>query len=87
MSTEIMSVGGVRDRLHICTLGCWWKDQRFEYSNGLLIYKAVHRLHDASITEIEWAIWKFTYSGTDVVRIEGPLSGTWDGRASLGWGA
>lgn len=86
-ATEITSVGGVRDRLHICTLGCWWKDQRLEYSSGNIIYRGVHRLHDADAGDAEWAIWKFTYDGTDITRIEGPLTGTWTGRASLAWGA
>lgn len=87
MATEILSVGGVRDRGHICILGCWWKDQRFDYTDSKLIYKGVHRLHDAADTDAEWAIWKYTYTDANVVRIEGPLDGTWNGRASLPWGA
>jgi hypothetical protein len=59
-----------------------------EYSEAnLLIYKGVHELHDVADTDLEWEIWKYTYSGTNCVRIEGPLRGSWNGRAALAWGA
>ena len=88
MPSEYLDIGGIRDRHQQCTLGLWWKDQRFEYSETNLIYKGVHRLHDVLDTDTEWLVWKFTYDVSDnLIRIEGPLPGSWNGRASIAWGA
>jgi len=85
---EVPSIGNIRDRLHQCVMGMHWHDQRFEWSSGNLIYMGVHRLHQATETEAEWAIWKFTWdASSNLTRMEGPLEGTWNGRASLSWGA
>jgi hypothetical protein len=85
--SQIIDIGGIRDRAQQCILGIWWKDQRFEYDGAnLLIYKGSHPDHDADITDENWAVSKFTYDGDNVVRIEGPLIGSWDGRALLAWG-
>lgn len=86
MGLEIPSIGNIRDRGHQCILGMYWHDQRFEYSGSDLIYMGVHRLHNTAITDGEWAIWKFTWDGSsNLVRQQGPLEGTWDGRAALDW--
>jgi hypothetical protein len=64
-----------------------WKDQLFDYNiGGELIYKGANTVHDADIEATTWAVWKFTYVGGDVTRIEGPLIGSWDGRTALAWG-
>ena len=63
------------------------KDERFEYSSNLLIYKGENFTHDAGTDETSWHIWKFTWSSNTIVRKEGPLLGAWDDRATLGWGA
>lgn len=67
------------------SLGARWNDQRFDYTSGDLDYRGANETHNAVITSESWYIWKYTYSGGDLVRIEGPLTGSWDGRASLGW--
>lgn len=61
-------------------------DTRFEWSSGNLIFKGIHATHKALTSDTHWLIWKYSYSGDDMVRIEGPLEGAWDNRASLGWG-
>ena len=61
-------------------------DTRFESSSGDLIYKGIHSTHKALTSDSNWMIWKYTWSGTDVTRIEGPLDGSWDGRGGLSWG-
>ena len=65
-----------------------WKDVRFSRDDSDSVeYIGRHMTHDAPITDIHWQIWKFTYTESFVDRIEGSLTGTWDDRAALGWGA
>ena len=52
-----------------------------------LIYEARNRKHSAATDEATWYIWKYTWVGSNCTMIEGPLIGTQDGRASLGWRA
>lgn len=63
----------------------YWKDKRLEYSAGDLIYKGFNTSHGAATDAATWYIWKHTWSAGDLTRIEGPLIGTWDGRADLAW--
>jgi hypothetical protein len=83
--TEILNIGGVRDRSQIINLGSYWKDVRREYSNGVLLYEGKHYKHNAPESDEEWAIWKYTTSNGDV-RVEGPLVGSWTNRTGLDWG-
>ena len=79
--------GFIRDRLTIAVLGGIWHDVRMEYDvSDLLIYKGTHEKHDMPDTDTDWEIWKYTYDGTNVTRIEGPLRGAWHDRATLSWG-
>jgi len=64
----------------------YWKDLRLDWTSGDLDYKGLNTDHDAATDAATWYIWKFTWSGSNPTRIEGPLVGTWDGRAALGWG-
>jgi hypothetical protein len=68
-------------------LGTFWQDVRFDYTSGNLDYKGAHYSHDAGTDSPDWEVWKYTWSSGDCVRIEGPLQGAWDNRATLGWGA
>ena len=63
----------------------YWKDKRFDYSGADLIYMGVNRDQNASSGDPNWHIWKLTWSGTSLGRIQGPIIGSWDNRASLGW--
>lgn len=63
-----------------------WMDTKLDYTSGDLDYKGSSLSHKASTSASElWWIWKYTWDGTDLVRIEGPLTGNWDDRASLDW--
>ena len=62
-------------------------DTRIEYTAGVETYLGAHLTQGAATTDSEWYITKFTYDGNDLVRIEGPLDGAWDDRATLAWGA
>jgi hypothetical protein len=56
----------------------------FDGSNNL-IYLGVNRKPNSSGSDENWMIKKFTWSGVNLVRIQGPLEGAWDDRTSLGW--
>jgi YD repeat-containing protein len=81
-------LGYLRDRLTIAVLDGIWHDVRIAYdSSGYLIYRGVHEMHNIATTNADWEIWKYTNDTSGrVTRIEGPLRGSWDGRASLLWG-
>jgi hypothetical protein len=69
----------------------WYLDEseskvvRMEYSGDNLIYRGINKAHKAATSSATWVVYKYTYTGTDLTMIEGPLIGTWDGRASLDW--
>jgi hypothetical protein len=81
-------MGFIRDRLTIAVLDGIWHDVRMEYgATGLLTYRAVHEMHDVAITDPDWEVWKYTYDTSGrLTRLEGPLHGAWNDRASLVWG-
>lgn len=64
-----------------------WNDRRFDYTSGDLDYIGKHKKHNALTSDTQWVIIKYTWSGSNCTRIEGPLIGAWDDRASLSWGA
>ena len=78
-------VGGTSDRESLVGLDSYWKDQQIEYSSGLPVYVGRHYRSGRPDGDENWAVWKFTYSGVDVTRLEGPIVGTWTDRATLGW--
>jgi hypothetical protein len=65
--------------------GSKWKDQRYDYTSGNLDYKGVNETHKAATDSSTWEISKYTWTGSNITRIEGPLTGSWDGRAALAW--
>lgn len=65
--------------------GTYWKDQRYDYTSGNLDYKGQNTTHKEATNAETWYIQKYTWMGDNVVRIEGPLVGAWDDRASLAW--
>jgi hypothetical protein len=62
-----------------------WYDQRMDYTTGDLDYRGVSKIHKADVGDDVWWIWKYTWSGSNCERIEGPLIGNWTGRAALDW--
>jgi hypothetical protein len=82
---EDLSVGQIHDRGQIINLNAYWRDKRKEYSGGKLVFFGTHHRHNASEDDTDWEIWKYTYDGDDLVREEGPLPGSWNGRAALDW--
>jgi hypothetical protein len=65
-----------------------WKDKKFDYDcSGNIIYIGQSVVHNPStVTGDFWWIQKITYDeSSNVTDIEGPLTGNWYSRASLGW--
>jgi hypothetical protein len=60
----------------------WASDIRFDASDLAPTYVGLHVTNGAATTDEDWKIYKFTYSGSDVTRIQ-LAYGTWDGRAGL----
>ena len=67
------------------SLGARWLDQRFDYTSGDLDYKGAHSMHMAPMGDGGWYIWRYTWLAGDLVRIQGPLRGSWTDRALLKW--
>jgi hypothetical protein len=83
---KYLEVGGVRSLKNIISLGAYWRDVRMEFSPDGLIYRGANYFHNAETSDTNWEIWKYSHSGGNMVRIEGPLPGSWDNRATLDWG-
>ncbi len=64
----------------------FWKDKRYDYSANQMVYKGFNVTHKATEGATTWYIWKMTYTSNQLTRIEGPLQGSWTGRAALAWG-
>ena len=79
-------VGGILQRSDIIALCSYWKLKEFAYDgSGNLIYMGFHYNPKAPTSDDKWEVWKFTYTGTNITTIEGPITGIWDNRATLDW--
>jgi hypothetical protein len=76
---------GILQRDDLINLKSYWKIQQYEWSSGNLIFLGANISPVAEDDAVTWAIWKFTYSGSDLTLKEGPTIGSWDGRATLAW--
>lgn len=64
----------------------YWQVKIMTYdASDNLIYMACHRKHDTLSSAETWYIWKYTWVGGNCTMIEGPLIGSVDGQAALGW--
>ena len=78
-------LSGIQDRLTIAVLGGIWKDKKCE-TNGNVEFRGMHTIHNTSSSDENWSIWKITRDENgNKLREEGPLTGSWDNRKSLGW--
>lgn len=82
---DYLDFGGIRDRKTIAILNGYFKDKRWDYTSGNLDYRGFHFEHKADTSATDWEIWKYTWLNSRMVREEGPLKGSWDGRADLDW--
>ena len=56
-----------------------------EYSGVDMIYMGTNQTHKAATSATNWVVHKYSYTDGNLVKAEGPLVGTWDGRAALDW--
>jgi hypothetical protein len=63
-----------------------YHDKRYDWLTGKLRYEGRHHEHNASTKDKFWIIWKYTWSGNNKIREQGPVIGSWDGRFDLEWG-
>lgn len=76
----------ITDRLTIAILKGIWHDVKLYYDiSDNLIYKCCHEMHKADDGDLGWEIWKYTWTGSNCDRIEGPLKGSVTNRATLEW--
>ena len=80
MSTyKIPSINYIKPQL--ADLG-WVGDVRFDPDDSAPLYIGLHVTNGAPTDAEDWKIYKFSYSGANVTRVQ--LSyGTWDGRVAL----
>ena len=83
--SERTEVGGVSTRDQIIGLDAYWREVRRELSDGKLLYLGKHHIRNASLSDSRWEIWRYHYDGEDVIRVEGPIQGSWDGRSHIAW--
>ena len=62
-----------------------WGRRKFYYGSDGVDYICRHMDPDAATSDDGWYVWKFIYVSTNLDDIQGPLRGTADGRAALGW--
>jgi hypothetical protein len=60
------------------------KYTQIEYSTSNPIYKGYHKQTNAPDAASDWWIIKYSYSGSDIVKIQ-ESEGSWTNRASLSW--
>ena len=60
----------------------WFADIRFDPDDSLPDYIGLHITNGASQGDLEWKVYKVTYSGSNVTRIQ-LAYGSWTGRAAL----
>ena len=58
---------------------------RYSYLSGKMNYKGTHNTINPMTSDPNWAIFKYSYTGNDLVLEQGPIVGSWDDRASLAW--
>lgn len=83
---SLADAGGVLDRDAQIGLNSWWKIQQYEYDvDNNPIYIGKNAKHDSGDDESSWGIWKLTWTTGNLTLMEGPLTGSWDDRATLSW--
>lgn len=60
----------------------FFADIRFDASDTQPDYIGLHETNGADTAVIGWKVYKFSYSGTAITRIQ-LAYGSWDGRAAL----
>ena len=63
-----------------------YRDTRYDYdSSDNIEYIGKHPMTNVDENDDGWVITKLIYSGSNVVRKQGPIKGAWGNRKNLGW--
>lgn len=62
----------------------FYSDIRFDVDDSAPTYIGLNVTNTAPTSNSDWKIYKFTYSGSNITRIQSQ-TGIWDNRASLNW--
>lgn len=63
-----------------------WKSQELEYdSSGNITYIGKNTKFNADKWDSGWYIWKYTWTNGNLIKNYGPIQGSWNNRANLGW--
>lgn len=59
--------------------------EHWDYTSGNMDYYAFHLDHKADDADDGWYVWKYTWTDSKKTDAQGPVIGTWTGRAGLDW--
>ena len=79
----VMNRGTDRGTAETSEDNLYWKQTRMDYDGSdNMIYFGVHKVFDAAGTDAEYWITKYTYTGTEITRMQ-KTEGAWDSRTGL----
>jgi len=74
---------GVKGQVTTNPAGIEWKDKRYDYTSGSLDYAGFSLVLGAATDAGDlWKVWKYTWSGENLTRVQGPVACNWDDRAA-----
>lgn len=59
--------------------------KRLDWTSGSLDYVGLNASVTAATSATTWQVWKYTWTSSNLTLKQGPLTGSWDGRAALAW--
>ena len=61
-----------------------WRSQEYEYDDdGNMTYRGASTVWNADVSKIEWYIWKFSYTDSNMISVQGPIYGAWNNKEGL----
>ena len=74
----------IKERDSEGTIGKWGISRAYRNDDGLIEYVCRHMDVDASLDDVNWHIWKYSYTGNDWDVIQERV-GSVEGKDDLGW--
>lgn len=65
--------------------GNYWKESLFDWTSGNLDYMGLNVVLGAAEAAATWYVFKFSWTLGNITRCQGPIVGSWTGRAAMGW--
>jgi len=62
----------------------YWASKQYDYATGKLDYVGCNTDVSAGDGDTDWYIWKYTWTGENLTKVQGPRVTSWTNRAS-GW--